>query len=177
IDRQYTKSNLVTHSYIIKVTLNQFLLNLTEAETNQRGYLLSHDSDFLSDYQRAIQKARFIVGILDSLTIDDPGQQESLRKLRQALNNSMLTLQASMMLPATEPGRSPASTESFTDPHSDEIIQHTKDVLDNLRGNAYTMLDSEDSLLRNRVVARNNLTKRNPWYMLTTGLLVTSLIL
>ncbi|HEV9035734.1 MAG TPA: PAS domain-containing protein [Puia sp.] len=166
INRQYTRSNLVTHSYIIKVTLNQFLLNLTEAETNQRGYLLSHDSDFLNDYQRAIRKARFIVGILDSLTIDDPGQQEGLRKLRQAFNNSMLTLQASMMLP----------TESFSDPHSDEIIQHTKDVLDNLRGNAYTMLDAEDSLLRNRVVARNNLAKRNPWYMLTTGLLVTSLI-
>ena len=184
IDRQYTKSNLVTHSYIIKVTLNQFLLNLTEAETNQRGYLLTHDSDFLINYQRAIQKARFIVGILDSLTIDDPGQQESLFKLRQAFNNSMLTLQASMLLPAmptaTMPGTNGQEEQdapgrpAAEDP-SDGVIQHTKDILENLRNNAYAMLDAEDSLLRYRIIARDSLTKRNPYYMLTTGLLVTAL--
>ena len=178
IDRQYTKSNLVTHSYIIKVTLNQFLLNLTEAETNQRGYLLTHDSDFLANYQRAIQKARFIVGILDSLTIDDPGQQESLFRLRQAFNNSMLTLQASMLLPtAVSTGMADQGiTQSPVEDPSDGVIQHTKDILDNLRNNAYTMLDAEDSLLSHRVIARDNLTKRNPFYMLTTGLLVTALI-
>lgn len=188
IDRQYTRSNLVTHSYIVKVTLNQFLLNLTEAETDQRGYLLTHDPDFLTSYQRAIQKARFIVGILDSLTIDDQGQQESLFKLRQAFNNSMLALQASMILPATATGgpqtpsasapeRNPPSTASAADAHSDAIIQRTKDILEALRAGADMMLEAEDSLLRNRVVARNNLTKRNPYYMLTTGLLVTALII
>ena len=190
IDRQYTRSNLVTHSYIIKVTLNQFLLNLTEAQTNQRGYLLTHDSDFRISYQCAIQKARFIVGILDSLTLDDPGQQESLFKLRQAFNNSMLTLEASMTLPATpvtDPYPAPIAgphlmsladtgPAPITDPHSDAIIQHTKDVLDNLRRTAYTMLDAEDSLLQNRIVARNTLIRRNPYYMLTTSLLVTALI-
>ena len=188
IDRQYNKSNLVTHSYILKVTLNQFLLNLTEAETNQRGYLLTHDSDFLTNYQHAIQKARFIVGILDSLTIDDAGQQESLFKLRQAFNNSMLTLQASMMItalptsPATattsgaagNPEEQPSTSASI--PPSDDLIQHTKDILDNLRSIAYSMLDAEDSLLRTRVIARNNLTKRNPYYMLTTVVLVAALI-
>jgi len=176
IDRHYTKSNLVTHSYIIKVTLNQFLLNLTEAETNQRGYLLTHDSDFLTSYQRAIQKARFIVGILDSLTLDDPGQQESLFKLRQAFNNSMLTLQASMLLPSAPTTGPGGGGQPATDDLADGIIQHTKDILDNLRSTAYTMLDAEDALLRNRIIARNNLTRRNPYYMLTTGLLVTALI-
>jgi two-component system CheB/CheR fusion protein len=212
IERQYSRSTLVTHSYIIKVTLNQFLLNLTEAETNQRGYLLTHDSDFLADYQLALHKARFIVGILDSLTLDNPEQQEHLLQLRQAFNNSMLSLQASMMITAlppattaaepatltsattttsatpapaastaTSPSRSPnpsaLSVPSIAgDPRIQEILQHTKDIHDNLRADAYRMLDAEDSLLRDRVVARNSLIRRNPWFMLCTVLLVTVLI-
>lgn len=201
INRQYTKSNLVTHSYIIKVTLNQFLLNLTEAQTNQRGYLLTHDSDFLTSFQRAIHKARFIVVILDSLTLDDPGQQESLFKLRQAFNNSMLTLQASMLLPVpvTQPAggqqgaqraggpgaqqataqpasdAQPAGLPALDDP-SDAVIDHTKDLLDNLRNVAYSMLDAENTLLNQRILDRDSLIKKNPYYMLLTGVLIISLI-
>jgi two-component system CheB/CheR fusion protein len=185
VDRQYTRSNLVTHSYIIKVTLNQFLLNLTEAETNQRGFLLTHDSDFLSTYQQSIQKARFIVGVLDSLTLDDAKQQENLLHLREAFNNSMLTLQAGILATANTavgtragsggaagPAQAPAS-----DPHLDDIIQHSKDVLAGLRSNAYAMLNTEDGTLQDRVIARNNGAKRNPWYMLIAALLVVPLLL
>lgn len=167
IDSQHVKSNLVTHSYILKVTLNEFLITLTEAETNQRGYLLTKDSDFLINYQGAIQKSRALLTILDSLTTDNPVQQDYLAKLRANLNNSRLALQASVMI--SDPGLS-------GDDVIPVILEDTRGRLDNLRATVYDMIREENRLLERRIEDRNGIMRMNPYISFVAFLFVMLLI-
>ena len=50
--------SLIVNSYKISVALQQLDLDTRNAETNQRGFLLTNDSSFLRSYYEAIQKAK-----------------------------------------------------------------------------------------------------------------------
>jgi len=162
IDRQHAKADLVTHSYIVKITLNQLLLNLTEAETNQRGYLLTHDSDFLQHYDDAMHKSRSLINILDSLTVDNSHQREQLDKLRNQFNSEVVNLYTSMILP---------DGKDVTEEGSEAIAGNTREILNSLRITVYSMLAAEDRLLQQRILDKEASTKVNPYLSMIVFLL------
>src|SRR5215472_1791223 len=52
--------------------LNAFLATLEDAETSQRGYLLTGDTAYLAPYESARRAIESQVAELDSLTVGDP---------------------------------------------------------------------------------------------------------
>lgn len=62
------------------------------AETSQRGYLLTGDTEFLDRYQTSIGDMESSLDALDRLTADDAEQNLRVPLLRQALNDRKETL-------------------------------------------------------------------------------------
>src|SRR3954453_15436392 len=76
IEKLVTASDLVNHTHIVKLKLEQTLSYLKDAETGQRGYLLTKDSSFLQPFQGAFEKARLAVEEIDSLTSENIPQHK-----------------------------------------------------------------------------------------------------
>ncbi len=63
----------IAHNKEVNLRLNQILISLLNAETGQRGFLLTHDSDFLKPFIGSHEK---INKLLDSLEISLAGDSE-----------------------------------------------------------------------------------------------------
>lgn len=72
----------VEHSLEVRSTLERVELALTQAESAQRGFLLSGNRAYLAPYDDAIAAARWQTDRLDRLTADNASQQLRLLKLR-----------------------------------------------------------------------------------------------
>src|SRR6201999_4216266 len=66
-----------TDSVINEVTTT--LTTLTDAETGQRGYLLTGDTAFLQPYYGANEKALSLIDKIQAMTLDNPVQQENAK--------------------------------------------------------------------------------------------------
>ncbi|MBI2824001.1 MAG: CHASE3 domain-containing protein [Planctomycetia bacterium] len=73
----------VAHTQKVLTTLEEVLARVTEAETGERGFLITGDADFLRSYQIAMVKTGETLERLRSLTADDPRQQARLETLGQ----------------------------------------------------------------------------------------------
>ena len=61
--------------------LNQLLFTITSAESNERGFLLSHNRNFLSTYENLDRQANTIGSSLSHLTSSEPAQSAKVTKL------------------------------------------------------------------------------------------------
>ena len=107
-----TTSNLVAtekgvaHTYEVIAALEAGLAILTDAETAQRGYLLTGEEQFLKDSQKAQAEVKTWLEQLHGLITDNPEQQWRLNKLeplipqRLALLNNRIKLRQEQGLPA-----------------------------------------------------------------------------
>ncbi len=87
------------------------------AESDQRGYLLTGNDDYLGPYEAALSRSSVLLGELKRLTADNPAQQAHLQMLAPALQQLRTTravdrdpagsrLQAAIERPgACRPGR------------------------------------------------------------------------
>ena len=71
----------VVHSYQIYVELEQLNSYAADAETGQRGFILTRDSIFLQPYFEALEKVKWSFARLNSLTADNFRQKRSLDSL------------------------------------------------------------------------------------------------
>jgi signal transduction histidine kinase/CheY-like chemotaxis protein len=72
---------LSQHSYEVIGAIKDLDLALRNAETGQRGYLLTGKDDYLAPYESALGRVGILEGQLQSLTADDPEFQGKLREL------------------------------------------------------------------------------------------------
>lgn len=70
--------------------LEQSLSYLKDAESAQRGYLLTQDSSFLQPYYGAYENTNLSLHLVDSLTKDNPQQQKNLLWLKGLINGRFL---------------------------------------------------------------------------------------
>lgn len=74
-------SKLVMHTYEINIQLEQLMSAIKDAETGQRGYIITRNNRFLSPYLYSRDKVNTSFIALKKLTADNPAQQENLRRL------------------------------------------------------------------------------------------------
>ena len=75
----------VTHSLAVKETAQQVLNLAVDAETGQRGFLLTHDSQFLAPYEEASRTMDGKLGQLAQLVADKPEQFDRVGRLRDLI--------------------------------------------------------------------------------------------
>jgi two-component sensor histidine kinase len=79
----------VSHSIEIRESAERFLGHIRDAETGQRGYLLTGDSAYLAPFTNGRAAALPELEALDRLVVNDPQQQAQVAKVR---SEALLTL-------------------------------------------------------------------------------------
>jgi signal transduction histidine kinase len=82
-------SRLVDHTHVVIKQMNQVLSEVKDAETAQRGYLITTDSSFLQPYDDVVTRLPGELTLLKDLTRDNPAQQQSLLLLEDMIEQKM----------------------------------------------------------------------------------------
>ncbi|HEY3373381.1 MAG TPA: ATP-binding protein [Prolixibacteraceae bacterium] len=84
---------LIIHSYDVNLELIRLLSTVKEAETSERGFILTNDSTFLIPYSAAENKVRESFVKLKLLVFNNPGQGRNLDTLFFLINQRLALLQ------------------------------------------------------------------------------------
>src|SRR6267154_5634238 len=83
----------VTHTHIVLEQLDAVLSNLVDAETGQRGYIITGEVSYLEPYNDARAHVHQNLAELRTLTADNSNQQRALDLLEPATATTLSTLQ------------------------------------------------------------------------------------
>jgi signal transduction histidine kinase/CheY-like chemotaxis protein len=75
------------HSYQVLGEIRDLEISVFDAETGQRGYLLTGNTDYLAPYEAALSRITLLLGEIQELTADNADQQANLRILAPALQH------------------------------------------------------------------------------------------
>ena len=72
------------HTYGVLGAIREFQIAERGAESDERGYLLTGNPDYLAPYDAALSRGSVLLGDLKRLTADNPAQQARLQTLAPA---------------------------------------------------------------------------------------------
>src|SRR5450830_186764 len=85
-------SRWVDHTYTVLSQINLLLSELKDAETSQRGFLLTNDEKFLEPYNKAVANLPGSIERLKYLTKDNTYQQDNIAQFEELANRKLLFL-------------------------------------------------------------------------------------
>src|SRR5215470_1303166 len=135
----------VSHTHEVLGKLEQVLSTLKDAETGQRGFLLTGEATYLEPYEQAAVRLQAQITQLGQLTIDNPTQTAHVLKLEQLANTRMAILRRGIdaFRAERERGRAFAIARRA-------VAEDGKDVMDRIRDEVGGMQEAERSLLKRR---------------------------
>ncbi|HLH93879.1 MAG TPA: CHASE3 domain-containing protein [Xanthobacteraceae bacterium] len=92
----------VTHTYQVRGDLALLATQLTDAQTGERGYLITGDESFLAPYRNALGSLKGTLERLRQLTMDNPDQQRRLAALSPILETRLNELRQTVDLRRTD---------------------------------------------------------------------------
>ncbi|MGV8953743.1 MAG: sensor histidine kinase [Cypionkella sp.] len=99
VDRQMHD---VQHSYELRNQARELTIALSEAESNQRGYLLTGENDYLEPYRRAASSIDARVADLIELTANDPAQSARVQSIVGQISIKMAEMARTVELYSTQ---------------------------------------------------------------------------
>ena len=146
VRRARESRELVAHTREVLQHTSKTLSTLQDAETGQRGYLLTGEKSYLAPYDRAVAALRTDTVALRRLTRDDPLQQKRLDTLEILARRRMEELAATIALQQTA-GAQVATTMVRSD--------EGKRTMDAIRVLLSGMVTDERALLEKREAAED----------------------
>lgn len=101
-DRFLENERWVTHTQQVRTEIAGLLLELTNAETGQRGYIITGDESYLEPYRSALEKIRSIFEDARTLTADNSRQQRRLSVLLPSIDAKLAELKETIDLRRTQ---------------------------------------------------------------------------
>jgi PAS domain S-box-containing protein len=131
----------VARTHEILGEMEALLSTLKDAETGQRGFLLTEEEKYLQPYDDALKRVEASVAHLKELLSDNPDQQARLAVLHQKITARLDELKQTVAL--VKGGDRPAALK---------IVRSDtgKAMMDDLRERAAAMRQAEEDLLRQR---------------------------
>ena len=163
----YTARGWSDQSYQILRALKDLRVAIVEAESGQRGFVLTGNETYLNPYRQALGDVGFLQGELQRLTADNPLQQARLKNLSPVLQHKMEELAQTIELRRTL-GQEAATRVVSSDAGRDYMAEATAIFS--------AMLDDERRLLNERLALSD---RRNQWlgWLILGGTLLTMFIL
>src|SRR5262245_26185913 len=137
------QSDAVQHALEVKNALAQLLSTLQDAETGQRGFLLTGDDAFLQPYAGGIAITRTHLADVRSLTGDNEVQQRRIGRIEHLVSQKLAELAA--RIEEVRTGSKP----------SPQGLRSGKDVMDAIRAEIADMRLTEDRLFEARTLIAN----------------------
>ena len=164
--RQSETASAVTHSYAVENELTQLLSSLQDAETGQRGFLLTGSSSYLEPYTAALPAIERHRAALASLVADNPEQLAHLDALGPLMTEKLAELQQTIDV---------RRTKDFASALAIVMTGTGKNAMDSIRGVLQEMRMEEEHTLKVRAAARE-LDARDTIWTITAGTLLAALI-
>ncbi len=157
----------VTHSHKVKGALSDTLSALKDAETGQRGFLLTGEERYLEPYTAAIKVISSDIQQLRNLTSDNPGQQARIARLQTAAADKLAELAKTIAL--RRQGKEHAALEEI-------LTDRGKNFMDDIRRVVGEMDQEEAGLLQERAQRARATAEFSSRAMVVGGLLVLVLV-
>lgn len=152
---QLLESNrAVAHSNEVIQKLEKTISVMKDAETGQRGYLLTNRSQFLEPYHGAYREATGLVDQVASLTRDNPRQQQRMQYIRSVLLQRMTILQKLIDL------------KRESKPIAAADLDAGKSAMDALRQAINRAENHEEALLQKRILVLNRYAFLTPLFII-----------
>jgi len=87
LDRQW-----VSHTLLVLEKLSDLQSQVGDAETSQRGFLLTGDETYLAPYQRSLKRIPEGIDTIRQLTSDNPVQQNRIARVESDVDARLTTL-------------------------------------------------------------------------------------
>lgn len=157
----------VAHSHKVKETLAETLSALKDAETGQRGFLLTDEERYLEPYNQALQTIPGDIQQLRQLTSDNPSQQTRIATLQGAVTNKLSELAETIAL--RRQGKQQAALAVV-------LTDRGKNFMDDIRRVIAEMDQEEAGLLDTRAVRTRETAEFSSRAIISGGLLVLVLV-
>jgi PAS domain S-box-containing protein len=168
IQAVYDNSAAVAHTDAVKAALQQLLATLIDAETGERGFIITGDATYLEPYDRALAAVASDLAQVRTLTADNRDQQTDLDRLA-SLTQMKLDELAEAIRQRRESG--PAAAQAVV------ATNVGKRTMDQMRAIISQMDGREDALLSTRAAqAAGSLRRTVLFGDATTALAVVAVI-
>lgn len=164
--RYLAAARAVEHAMAVQSTIEATLTSVVEAESSQRGYLLTEDARFLEPLEGARRDAAESLHTLEELTRGDPEHDGRRTEVRRLVSAKFAFIEASNAL--QREGRGAEATSMVRS-------RRGKDLMDQLRVHCSAMSAHEAGLLAQRKAAAVN-AERLAVVGIAVGTLATALI-
>ncbi|HEX3849360.1 MAG TPA: CHASE3 domain-containing protein [Polyangiaceae bacterium] len=131
----------VTHTHEVRTKLADLLSLLKDAETGQRGFVITSDESFLDPYSRALPEIARTVSEVRSLTADNETQQRRLSALQLLVDGKLTELKRTIEM---------RRTLGFDATMKVVSAGEGKQLMDQIRRVVAEMDDDEAGLLKRR---------------------------
>ncbi|MES2891009.1 MAG: response regulator [Bacteroidota bacterium] len=149
----------VNHTNAVASKLEKVLSIMKDAETAQRGFLITGNERFLEPYQGADDAVNTTLAELKTLTGDNPEQQDDLGKLG-AISSQRMDYLAFLI-----------ETKRRKQPVGDSLMLGGKSLMDSARSLIKKMGDREQVLLQARTEKLNRFASSTPIIILVASIL------
>lgn len=141
IEQLIENDRWVSHTTNVREGLARLLSTVTDAETGQRGFLITGDDTFLEPYHGAVAEIDHSYSEVQKLTSDNPAQQQRLAKLRPFIDGKLDRLRRTIDL---------RRNEGFEATRDVVLDGEGKEIMNKVRAGIAAMDDAESALLEAR---------------------------
>ena len=133
INELFEQSQRVIHTQKVENSLAHLLQAMTDAETGQRGYLLTGKPDYLAPYKHARERYEAWIDEISALTIDNPKHIERTAQLKTLVNSKLAELAETIAL-YDQPENGPrAALETVNTDRGRLTMQNIRAVVDEIQ--------------------------------------------
>ncbi|GAM97854.1 two-component sensor histidine kinase [alpha proteobacterium U9-1i] len=164
--RQETSAYWVRHTLEAEGALNALLNLISDAETGQRGYIITGREDYLEPHTRAVGRIGAALDDVQRRTADNPLQQAALARLRPLISERVGILEQTVAM--RRDGRTRAAMDIVGDGRGIRLMTEIRGQIDIMRA-------EERRLLAARTRETQNATRNARWLLILSVAVVTLL--
>lgn len=172
VSRVRATEQRVARTYEVREAIRELLSTMKDAETGQRGYLITKDEKYLAPYQSALEDVDDEFARLKALTSGDSGQQDRLKRIRALIDTKNAELDSTIGI-----RRESEDAVGFQRARDVVMTDDGKATMDEIRSLAKTMLASEQELLDEREADSTRRANASRLLILLGNILTLGLIL
>ncbi len=158
-------SELVNHTNEVLIEAEAIISHMKDAETGQRGFLITSDPRFLQPYEGAYEKTTDSYNNLVELTADNPVQQKNLREVK-----ALYEAKFGQMQNIIDMAKKNSNFVYDTDARLREMVRGKK-IMDDLRLSAERIKEEESTRLAERLEQQQIYIKYTPILLVAAALI------
>lgn len=169
ISQFVASSRLVDHTHLVIKQIDQVLSEIKDAESAQRGYLITANVSFLKPYEEVAARLPGELFLLKELASDNLSQKQSIAVLEGLINQKMHFLRAGI--------DALGAKKALDEDELVSLVGDGKQTMEQIRQQADRMIAAEEILLMERAGVVESKGKSTKNWILLGNLLAATLLL